>query len=855
MSGQPVKRQKKEPGKAVTSDGLQQFKKAVQELKNKSQAKIQNLTAMADAHKEAAEEVSQIIAEEIQGARVERLQPLFSVVDSILKKVTHCRAYMAPKMPGIMQSALSKSDDSLQVWLRRMSSESWRKHELLPAQSLDLIDRVFAARPTLAAAPAAAPAASMPPGAQAAPVTGQSVATIGAGMMAVKLEQQQQAAKAQAAKASLPDLAKPPPPADPRQAAAAASGAAAASATSVGGQPGAVPGATGSAAAASSRPPAPPPMKGPPPKRVVTKVELGAEGPGAKHPPPSGGKSDEQKWELWLQILTRIINKKPLQPTDLSEITKVPEVKKAIKMQQNGQVTEAQAILNQFQRELQSKVARREAAAQSDPRRADPRQPESRPADPRQQDARPADPRQAAARSSDPRDPRAQAEPRPSEPKDPRQADKRVDSASASKRTAAAQIQDPRQKQPKVAATGSEAEKIMKVKGQEAALDAGPEGLAVARQILQGLPSLGFSESWLRQFMEQMPARSEQQEARKLQAPAVGRKVLSAEGDQMVYVDELSPSEVLLLMQFVFLLEERLRQSGGGIDFTQRVPHTFSYLQVEPAIDVMLKRFFDELPYQCTTTGLRFASREKLRKHHDVLYRRRATAQQRQRGAEARGWMETIPEWVGNRDLVVGPALFQLASGTEEGTSGSRADRGNALQRAQRSAATNALNALEEEESDDDEDPERDRWICPLDDRRSVCPISGEPFERTWSSSLNTWAFSDVVAVEVGTTDKVLRFPPSRHSEGSDRLSETAVVFKKSCFLNTAPPKRLEALEECSAIHAFTARDSKVAQLALTGGPCEPADASKEAVLPAEDPELAAFAASLMAPRPTAKFF
>merc|ERR1719326_2031017 len=103
---------------------------------------------------------------------------------------------------------------------------------------------------------------------------------------------------------------------------------------------------------------------------------------------------------------------------------------------------------------------------------------------------------------------------------------------------------------------------------------------------------------------------------------------------------------------------------------------------MEGAIDVMLKRLFDELPHQCAQTGLRFATREKLRKHNDSLYRRRAAQQARQRGAEARGWMETIPEWVGNRDLVVGPALFQLGGGAAADEAA--VDR---VQRAQRVAA------------------------------------------------------------------------------------------------------------------------------------------------------------------------
>merc|ERR1719424_361820 len=226
------------------------------------------------------------------------------------------------------------------------------------------------------------------------------------------------------------------------------------------------------------------------------------------------------------------------------------------------------------------------------------------------------------------------------------------------------------------------------------------------------------------------------------------------------------------------------------MDITERIPHTFSYLQQDPAIDVMLKRFFDDLPHQCAQTGLRFPSREKLRKHNDALFRRKAAQQQRQRGAEARGWMETIPEWVGNRDLAVGPALFHLGGGAA-------IDEANA-QRAQRVSALEDAFSEEEEE----EGSERTRWICPLDERRSVCPISGEAFEREWSHALNDWAFCDVVAMELGTTEKVLKFPAKKAGD-PDRLSETAFLFKKSCFLNPSPAQRLAALKDCRTAHAL----------------------------------------------------
>merc|ERR1719387_3194231 len=103
------------------------------------------------------------------------------------------------------------------------------------------------------------------------------------------------------------------------------------------------------------------------------------------------------------------------------------------------------------------------------------------------------------------------------------------------------------------------------------------------------------------------------------------------------------------------------------MDITQRIPHTFGALGGGPPVETLLKRFFDELPYQCINSGLRFSSREKLRKHHDALIKRRSTQQHKQRGTEARGWMEPIPEWVGNRDLVVGPALFRLGGAGDDG--------------------------------------------------------------------------------------------------------------------------------------------------------------------------------------------
>eukprot|EP00435_Cladocopium_sp_Y103_P009330 s1510_g2.t1 len=66
---------------------------------------------------------------------------------------------------------------------------------------------------------------------------------------------------------------------------------------------------------------------------------------------------------------------------------------------------------------------------------------------------------------------------------------------------------------------------------------------------------------------------------------------------------------------------------------------------------------------------------------------------------------------------------------------------------------------------------------------------------RTWSQTLNHWAFTDAVAAEMHAA-KPLKFPPGG-SLGPHGLSETAVIFKKSCFTNSTLARRLDALQEC----------------------------------------------------------
>merc|ERR1719471_1177713 len=121
-------KRKRSEKSAAGDDGVQQFRKLLQELRTKSQSKIGNLTTLAENQHAMAREVVQVLAEEIQEAQVSRVQPLISVVDSIMKKIGRdYKLLLSERMPTIIRWAAVKSDSTVRGWLQRMVNESWRR--------------------------------------------------------------------------------------------------------------------------------------------------------------------------------------------------------------------------------------------------------------------------------------------------------------------------------------------------------------------------------------------------------------------------------------------------------------------------------------------------------------------------------------------------------------------------------------------------------------------------------------------------------------------------------------------------------------------------------------------------------
>lgn len=122
---------------------LGEFKRQLVDLKTRSQQKIKNLTQLADElQTNYCHAVVQILNEEIKNAKIGRLQALFSLVDSILKKVS--KEYKVQIGQSIGESfgiCLARADDSNQEWLGKMVSLSWKKHGLLSDEVIADLER------------------------------------------------------------------------------------------------------------------------------------------------------------------------------------------------------------------------------------------------------------------------------------------------------------------------------------------------------------------------------------------------------------------------------------------------------------------------------------------------------------------------------------------------------------------------------------------------------------------------------------------------------------------------------------------------------------------------------------------
>jgi len=248
---------------------------------------------------------------------------------------------------------------------------------------------------------------------------------------------------------------------------------------------------------------------------------------------------------------------------------------------------------------------------------------------------------------------------------------------------------------------------------------------------------------------------------------AVPPKLLEVSAERDVYVDALHPTEVVLLLQFVFFMQQQL-QAIMDSGLSVRIPHTFSNLakMEDPVQSGVLRGFVDDYPCQCTTCGRRFSTRKRLRVHHDMHFQKTQLTKQltATRKPKPRGWYATAQTWTGVKGLVLGPKIFTSRAGDF---------------------------AAEEDDVPWTMEALADLGEVPLDQRKRVCAVCCEALKPKWRSERGIFVCVDAVAVVFDSNS-----PLTFGDDGPTALPEEAFPFHRRCFLNTDVAARVKALEE-----------------------------------------------------------
>lgn len=120
---------------------LAQWKKGLQELKTKSSLMIKKLTDVAEEHYSEAGDMVIVWDGEVRSCGPERWGPLFSVVDSILKRIGgDYRAEFQKRLPDTFSYVIQRAEEKDRDFLFRMVEMSWKRHKLLEKEIIDKLE-------------------------------------------------------------------------------------------------------------------------------------------------------------------------------------------------------------------------------------------------------------------------------------------------------------------------------------------------------------------------------------------------------------------------------------------------------------------------------------------------------------------------------------------------------------------------------------------------------------------------------------------------------------------------------------------------------------------------------------------
>lgn len=276
----------------------------------------------------------------------------------------------------------------------------------------------------------------------------------------------------------------------------------------------------------------------------------------------------------------------------------------------------------------------------------------------------------------------------------------------------------------------------------------------------------GFCREWVREFLSKLGHYTASM------SHSVNRRIVSSVSDQVAYVDEMHPNEVLLILHFIYMIEDHLQKTMTvDADLSTRIPATFSQLtlMLDPPAYGLIKAYFDEYPYQCSTCGRRFNSQNALSMHHDNHFKRNIGIEK----GLSQGWMDPITDWCGKEvvmsDNFKDPTKQPQQPGVGAGVSGKEP----------KTSTDHPHTSGEDGKDKDAEDIVIES--VPFNEVQPICPSCGEEFDLEWNTYFCDWGCKQAVALDL-STNEIIDFRSLAVADGgSARRIGDAVIYHRAC--------------------------------------------------------------------------
>ena len=284
-----------------------------------------------------------------------------------------------------------------------------------------------------------------------------------------------------------------------------------------------------------------------------------------------------------------------------------------------------------------------------------------------------------------------------------------------------------------------------------------------------GPPPASFSGSWVRHFFQQMCSKVPHHEDASF-LKSVGQRVVEKNEEQLIFVDGMAASDILLLMEFVQNLQYHVldKRRAGNADFA--VPSKLGLLNrmPDPLDSGLLDSWYFSVPSLCATCALRFPNRKVLTNHHDYHFVKNTAYGRRKRGLDVafRGWMESPQDWLGNRAVLLSRQFYRkLDSSASENQPEQNKQSHKSINLDKSEKTANLL-----------------RNAVPADAIKCRCAECGDGFDREWTDEpVNMAVFKDAVCVPLfGSEPVVFNWPGvERLEQGRGTEAVTALEDKR----------------------------------------------------------------------------